>query len=144
MRIRMMCAVLVALAAIAPAGADEVWVTRAGHQIVYDRDAGTTAVLTYVAEQGLAKGQIFVAGLAGAEARTGTFQGIWVEADDAGPACLFSIVDAEGKTWARWGIARVNFVKPSFPSAIRITRGTCLEDAKTVVKAKPVVGAGLK
>jgi hypothetical protein len=127
----------------APAFADEVWVTRAGNQIVYDRDAGSTAIWTYVPEQGLAKGQIFLSGFAGAESRAGGFEGIWVEEDDAGPACAFSIVDAEGRAWKRWGIVRVKFAKPTFPSAITLTRGACLSDPKTKVQAKPVIGAGL-
>ncbi len=35
----------------APASADEVWVLPSGNQLTYDRDVGSTAVLTYRAEQ---------------------------------------------------------------------------------------------
>ncbi|MBK8542850.1 MAG: hypothetical protein IPL62_04310 [Caulobacteraceae bacterium] len=75
--------------------ADEVWSLPSGNQLVYDRDVGNVAVLTYRAEQGLDSGQIFVVGLGGQFEGRGSYQAYWVEADDAGAACPASIVDAE-------------------------------------------------
>jgi len=125
--------------------ADEVWVMPSGNQIVYDRDVGDTAVLTYRAEQGLQSGQIFVVGLGGRSEGRNAYQGYWVEADDAGAACPAAIVDAEGKTWRRWGLVTIAFAKPSFPSSITITRGECLHaPAGRGVAARPVVGAGVR
>ena len=126
------------------ASADEVWSLPSGNQLVYDRDVGATAVLTYRAEQGLSPGQIFVVGLGGQyEGRT-RYQGYWVEADDAGDACAASIVDAEGRTWRRWGLTTVQFQRPTFPSRVTITRGECLSAPAGRVTAQPVVGAGVR
>ena len=135
-----------ALACIATAAtADEVWVMPSGNQLTYDRDVGETAVLTYRPEQGLGSGQIFVVGLGGHSDGRGTYQAYWVENDDAGPACPAAIVDAEGKTWHRWGLAIVAFAKPGFPSPITVTRGTCLgAPSGHAITARPVVGAGVR
>lgn len=126
------------------ASADEVWSLPSGNQLVYDRDVGNVAVLTYRAEQGLANGQIFVVGLAGQTEGRGTYEAYWVEADDAGSACAASIVDAEGHTWRRWGLASVRFARPTFPSRVSISRGECLTAPSGRVTARPVVGAGVR
>lgn len=138
--------VLTALIAAAPlaAMADEVWSMPSGNQIVYERDAGTTAILSYKPEVGLDAGYIFVPGLGGQYEGRGAYQGYWVEAADTGPACAASLIDAEGKSWQRWGIAEVKFQKPGFPSAITLKRGTCFGPAQKKITAKPVVGAGLQ
>ncbi|MFT3729297.1 MAG: hypothetical protein QM759_15850 [Terricaulis sp.] len=128
----------------APALADEVWSLPSGNQIVYDRDVGNTAVLTYRAEQGVAQGQIFVVGLGGQTDHRGAYRAYWVEADDAGAACPAAIVDAEGHTWHRWGLATLSFARPGFPSAITVARGECLSVPGRGVTARPVVGAGVR
>ncbi|MBK8543599.1 MAG: hypothetical protein IPL62_08505 [Caulobacteraceae bacterium] len=128
----------------APALADEVWVLPSGNQLTYDRDVGDVAVLTYRAEQGLEPGQIFVVGLGGQYERRSRYQAYWVEADDAGPACAAALVDAEGRTWRRWGVATVSFASPSFPSRLRFSRGECLGAPTGRVTARPVVGAGVR
>ena len=128
----------------APASADEVWAFPSGNQLTYDRDVGEVAVLTYRAEQGLELGQIFVVGLGGQYEGRSTYQAYWVEADDAGPACAASLVDAEGRTWRRWGIAIVRFANPSFPSRLTLSRGACLSAPSERVTARPVVGAGAR
>lgn len=136
---------LAAMALFTPvAGADEVWSMPSGNQLVYDRDVGNVAVLTYRAEQGLESGQIFVVGLAGQGEGRGRYQAYWVEADDAGPACAASIVDAEGRTWRRWGLATVSFARRTFPSSITVSRGECLSAPSGRVTARPVVGAGVR
>jgi hypothetical protein len=137
---------LTALIVAAPlaATADEVWSMPSGNQIVYERDAGTTAILSYKPEVGLENGYIFVPGLGGKYEGRGTYQGYWVEVDGAGTTCAAALVDAEGKTWGRWGAIEVKFAKPGFPSAITLTRGSCFGPAKKKIKAKPVVGAGLQ
>ena len=125
--------------------ADEVWVMPSGNQLVYDRDIGDTAVLTYTPEQGMAKGQIFVVGLGGKYDGRGEFDGYWVEEDDAGAHCAAGLIDAQGKPWRRWGLAHVSFEKKSFPSRLTVTRGECLKGAVgKPVTAKPVVGAGVR
>lgn len=138
----------VALAASAlistAAHADEVWSLPSGNQLVYDRDVGNVAVLTYRAEQGSADGQIFVVGLGGRYEGRAAYQAYWVEADDAGPACAASIVDAEGRTWRRWGLASVRFASPTFPSRVTISRGECLTAPSGRITARPVVGAGVR
>ena len=126
------------------AAADEVWVMPSGNQLVYDRDVGNVAVLTYQAEQGRERGQIFVVGLGGRGEGRGRYEAYWVEADDAGAACPASLVDAEGRTWRRWGIASASFASPSFPSRLTVTRSACLNPAVTRVTARPVVGAGVR
>jgi hypothetical protein len=135
---------LVIAATAAPAFADEVWSLPSGNQIVYQRDVGDIAVFTYRAEVGLEEGLIFVTGLGGNYDKRGTHQAYWVEADDTGPACAASIVDAEGKTWKRWGIAEVKFAKPSFPSKFTFSRGACFNAPKGKITAKPVIGAGVQ
>jgi hypothetical protein len=124
--------------------ADEVWALPSGNQIVYERDAGTTAILSYKPEVGLDAGFIFVPGLGGKYEGRGTYQGYWVEAEGTGPACAAGLTDAEGKTWTRWGAMEVKFVEPGFPSAIKLKRGSCFGTAKTKLTAKPVIGAGLQ
>jgi hypothetical protein len=146
---RTITAVLTLLAATlaTPGGAhaDEVWSLPSGNQIVYDRDSGDTAILTYTPEQGLEKGQIFVVGLAGAMTRSRQpYQAFWTEADDAGPTCRVAITDVEGRSWKRWGLATVTFARADFPSRITIARGECLGVPGRGVVARPVVGAGVR
>lgn len=128
----------------APAFADEVWSLPSGNQLTYDRDVGDVAVLTYRAEQGSNPGQIFVVGLGGRYEGRSSYQAYWVEADDAGPACAAALVDAEGHTWRRWGLATVSFARPSFPSRVTISRGECLSAPRGRVTGSPVVGAGVR
>jgi hypothetical protein len=142
-----MRSVLTAVAFVAlavPASADEVWSTARGHQIVYERDAGETAILSYKAEAGLSPGLIFVPGLGGKYEGRETYRGYWVEAADAGATCAAAIVDAEGKSWKRWGVAEVKFARAAFPSAITIRRSDCFGDLGRGVRAQPVVGAGVQ
>jgi hypothetical protein len=140
----LIAAALVAATPLA-AAADEVWSLPSGNQVVYDRDVGETAVFSYKAEQGLASGWIFVPGLAGVYEGRGTYRGYWVEEADAGDNCAAGLVDAEGKTWRRWGLAEIKFAKPTFPSKIRIARGNCLNGFQgKPVTAKPVIGAGVQ
>jgi len=128
----------------APASADEVWVLPSGNQLTYDRDVGDVAVLTYRAEQGLEPGQVFVVGLGGQYEGRSRYQAYWVEADEAGPACAAALVDAEGRTWRRWGLATVSFASPSFPSRLTLSRGECLSAPSGRITARPVVGAGVR
>ena len=141
---RFVAAFAVMSALVAPAVADEVWVMPSGNQLVYDRDVGDVAVLTYQPAQGLAKGQIFVVGLGGQSSGRGRYEAYWVEADDAGPTCPAALVDAEGKVWKRWGLATVSFARPGFPSRLTLARGACLHADGARVTARPVVGAGLR
>ncbi len=133
---------IAALLAVGTAAADEVWSLPSGNQIIYARDAGTTAILSYKAEIGLEDGLIFVVGLGGNNETRGTHEAYWVEADEAGPACPAALIDAEGKTWKRWGSAQVKFAKAAFPSKFTLSRGTCFAPPKGKVVAKPVIGAG--
>lgn len=142
--IRTLAAAFIAAALPLAALADEVWSLPSGNQIVYDRDAGTTAILSYKAEQGLANGWIFVPGLGGVYDGRATYQGYWVEESDAGATCAAGLVDAEGKTWTRWGAMEVKFQKPGFPSKIALKRGNCFGPATTKITAKPVIGAGVQ
>lgn len=146
MRLRTFCfATLLLFAGLAaPALADEVWSLPSGNQLIYDRDVGATAVLTYRAEQGAHQGQIFVVGLGGQSSGRSHYQAYWVEADDAGATCPAAIVDAEGHTWHRWGLATIAFARPGFPSSITISRGECLNAPTGHINARPVVGAGVR
>lgn len=145
MKFRMFAAAAALCALVSmPAAADEVWSLPSGNQVIYDRDVGSTAVLTYTPEQGLGRGQIFVVGLAGQYEGRGRYQAYWVENDDAGAACPASLTDAEGNVWRRWGLATVTFQRPGFPSAITISRGECLGAPSGRVTARPVVGAGVR
>lgn len=147
MTVRTVCfaAALALGSLIAPAAmADEVWSLPSGNQLVYDRDVGNVAVLTYRAEQGMQQGQIFVVGLGGQSEGRSHYQAYWVEADDAGPACPAAIVDAEGHTWHRWGLATLSFASRTFPSRITISRGECLVAPHGSITARPVVGAGVR
>lgn len=127
-----------------PASADEVWVLPSGNQLTYDRDVGDVAVLTYRPEQGVEAGQIFVVGLGGHYEGRSRYEAYWVEAEDAGPACPAALVDAEGRTWRRWGLATVSFASPNFPSRLTLSRGECLSAPSGRVTARPVVGAGVR
>jgi hypothetical protein len=136
---------MVAMAALAaPVLADEVWSLPSGNRVVYERDSGDTAVFSYTAEQGLAPGLLFIVGLAGNSEARSNYQAYWTENDDAGSTCPASLVDIEGKTWKRWGVAEVKFAKPNFPSKITIRRSECLGPLGKKIVAKPVVGAGLQ
>ncbi len=128
----------------APAMADESWSLPSGNQIVYDRDVGATAVLTYQPEQGQGRGQIFVVGLGGQSANRGQYTAYWVEADDAGAVCPAALVDAEGRMWRRWGLATVVFGNPNGPSAISISQAECLTTRWRTVTARPVEGGGVR
>jgi hypothetical protein len=128
----------------APAVADEACVLPSGNQLIYDRDVGDVAVLTYRAEQGLAPGQIFIVGLGGEYEGRYHYQGYWVEADDAGPVCPAALVDAEGRTWRRWGLVRLTFARPNFPSRLTLSKGECLNAPSGRLTARPVVGAGVR
>lgn len=143
--IRTLAALAFAAALPLAALADEVWSLPSGNQLVYDRDAETTAVLSYKPEQGLDNGWIFLPGLAGVYEGRSSYKGYWVEADSAGEPCPAALIDAEGNTWNRWGLIEVKFVKPDFPSKLKITRGTCLDGfTGKALTAKPVVGAGIR
>jgi hypothetical protein len=144
MKLRIMLTALALTLIAAPASADEVWSLPSGNQLVYDRDVGDTAVLTYVPEQGDGRGQIFVVGLAGQYEGRGSYQAYWVENDDAGAACPAALTDAEGNTWRRWGIATISFQRATFPSRITIARGECLNAPSGRITARPVVGAGVR
>jgi hypothetical protein len=144
MKLRIMLTALALTLIAAPASADEVWSLPSGNQLVYDRDVGDTAVLTYVPEQGDGRGQIFVVGLAGQYEGRGAYQAYWVENDDAGAACPAALTDAEGNTWRRWGIATISFQRATFPSRITIARGECLNAPSGRITARPVVGAGVR
>jgi hypothetical protein len=144
MKFRIVVAAVAFVAMAAPAAADEVWSLPSGNQVIYDRDVGSTAVLTYTPEQGLGRGQIFVVGMAGQVEGRGRYQAYWVENADAGAACPASLTDAEGNTWRRWGLATVTFQRPGFPSAITISRGECLSAPVGRVTARPIVGAGVR
>ena len=124
--------------------ADEVWVVPSGNPLTYDRDVGEVEVLTYRAEQGLEPGQMFVVGLGGQYEGRSRYQAYWVEADDAGHWCAAGLVDAEGRTWRRWGLATVSFVSPNFPSRLTLSRGECLTAPEGRLTARPVVGAGVR
>lgn len=137
-------ALAVGLLAASPAAADEVWSLPSGNQLVYERDAGNVAVLSYKPEQGMGKGLIFVIGLGGKYEGRGKYQAYWTEEDDAGAACPVALTDSEGHTWHRWGLAAIRFRKPGFPSPIVISRGECLRAPKGKVTATPVVGAGVR
>ena len=137
-------ALALACLAATPASADEVWSLPSGNQIVYERDAGDVAVLSYKPEQGMGKGLIFVMGLGGKYEGRGRFQAYWTEDDDAGAACPVALTDGEGKTWHRWGLATIRFRKPSFPSSIVIARGECLAAPHGHTRARPVIGAGVR
>lgn len=143
--IRKLAALALAAALPLAAAADEVWSLPSGNQIVYESDVGSTAVLSYKPEQGLEDGFIFVPGLGGAYEGRGTYKGYWVEAESAGDACPAALVDAEGNTWGRWGLIEIKFAKPTYPSKLKIRRGTCLDGftSKTIT-AKPVIGAGVQ
>lgn len=145
MKSRMLAAAIAFTAlSVAPAGADEVWSLPSGNQVVYDRDVGATAVLTYTPEQGSGRGQIFVVGLGGQYEGRGRYQAYWVEDGGAGAACPALLTDAEGNAWRRWGLATVTFQRPGFPSPITISRGECLSAPSGRVTARPVVGARVR
>jgi hypothetical protein len=131
------------LAAV-PASADEIWSLPSGNQIVYERDVGDVAVLSYRPEQGLGKGLIFVIGLGGKYEGRDSFKAYWTEDDDAGAACPVALTDREGHTWHRWGLATIRFRRPSFPSSVEISRGECLRAPAGEIRARPVVGAGVR
>ena len=137
-------AFVLGILAAAPAAADEVWSLPSGNQIVYERDAGDVAVLSYKPEQGLGQGLIFVVGLGGVSEGRGRYQAYWTEGDDAGAACPVALTDKDGKTWHRWGLATIRFRKPDFPSSIVISRGECLGKPKGHIVGRPVVGAGVR
>lgn len=69
-------AALLASIALA-ASADEAWSLPSGNQIVCERDAGATAILSYKPEAGLEAGYIFAPGLGGCYSDRGAYQGYW-------------------------------------------------------------------
>ena len=117
--------------------ADESWSLPNGNQLIYDRDIGSTAVLTYQPARGRGRGQIFVVGLGGQASNRGQYTAYWVEADDAGVLCPAGIVDAEGRLWHRWGLASVAFGNSGSPSPITIFQAECLTTQWRSATARP-------
>lgn len=129
-----------ALTATGVAGADEVWRTDDGMEIVYETDLdGTgTAVLTF---DGV---RLYVEGLAGVFEGRGAYSGVWFADDTEGPGlgegCSVAMVrpDAADQSSVYWGRAEVTFIDADFPSIWLGEFGECFGPLENLMVARPV------
>ena len=133
-----------ALAICAGALADEVWSTSGG-DVVYEKDIGDIAVLSYPMDEGDLRGHAFIFGLGGNYDDRGHFTGYWSEEmTDEDGLCPIAILDGNGLTTNNWGRVTITFLDEGFPSSWVAVRGHCFEEPSAHLVGHPVVAPGVK
>ena len=105
------------------AAADEVWNSTQYGQSVYAADHGNVAVLTMQGSHPGSKVHIYVPGLGGNTTDRGVFIGYWIET--APGTCATSKSGPDGVSSDAWGMVRITFDKPGFPSGFTGSLGAC-------------------
>lgn len=111
--------------------ADETWVTASGPAI-YEADIGPTGILSVPMGQGRA--HLYFDGLGGNASERFVMTGYWI-----GPVgesnCTATLTGPDGKSSANWGLARIAFDRPAFPTGWTVTMGNCGFDGDWSVRA---------
>lgn len=124
--------------------ADEVWSTVIG-DVIYEKDLGDVAVLSYPLDEGDLRGHVFISGLGGNYDDRGHFTGYWSEPMmDDGQLCDMAIVDGNGDTTYTWGRVTMTFLDNGFPSSWVAVRGDCFKEPTEHLVGNPVVAPGVK
>ena len=122
---------LVALLMLAtPAMADETWMTAQG-QAVYVADIDYTAILSVPQDGGVV--HLYFDGLAGNSTDRYVFNGYWI-GKGAG-LCSAALTGPDGRSSTNWGLARIAFDAPAFPTGWTVTMGNCGYDADWSLRA---------
>jgi hypothetical protein len=123
---------LVALILFAtPALADETWVTADGPAI-YEADLGPTGIISVPLGQGRA--HLYFDGLSGNTVERYVLSGYWIGPATEG-ACTATLTGPDGLSSANWGLARIAFDRPSFPTGWTVTMGNCGFDGDWSIRA---------
>ena len=115
-----------------PAVADETWMTAQG-QAVYVADIDYTAVLSIPLDGRVV--HLYFDGLAGNSTERYVFNGYWI-GKRAG-LCSAALTGPDGRSSKDWGLARIAFDLPAFPTGWTATMGNCTYDADWSVRADP-------
>ena len=123
---------LVALFLLAsPAFADETRVTANGPAI-YEADIGPTGILSV--PMGTGRAHLYFDGLGGNAAERFVMTGYWI-----GPAgdfaCTSTLTGPDGMSSNNWGLARIAFDRPGFPTGWTMTMGNCGLDGDWSMRA---------
>ncbi len=133
-----------AIAICLGAMADEVWSTPGG-DVVYEKDLGEVAVLSYPLDQDELRGHAFISGLGGNYDDRGHFTGYWSEPEiEEDGLCPMAIVDGNGLTTRNWGRVTMTFLDTGFPSSWVAVRGHCFEEPSQHLVGNPVVAPGVR
>lgn len=119
-----------------PVLADEAWSVD-GMTMYYEADLDNgMAVLSVPGE-----GKFFIQDLAGVYEGRGSYDGIWIAAEDYS-SCDIAIVNPQtGEQSYSWGRVRMVFIDPDFPSRWVALGGECMEDPdEDPIVAMPLTG----
>ena len=136
-------AAVAAVAICVGATADEVWSTVIG-DVIYEKDMGEVAVLSYPMDYPDTRGHVFIMGLGGNFDSRGHFTGYWSEPQMEEALCGVAIVDGNGLETTNWGRVSITFLDEGFPSSWVALRGECFEEPSAHLVGNPVVAPGVK
>ena len=123
--------------------ADEVWSTVIG-DVIYEKDIGDTAVLSYPMDYPDTRGHVFIKGLGGNYDNRGHFSGYWSEPQMEEPLCDVTIIDGNGLETTNWGRVSITFLDSGFPSGWVALRGNCFGEPVDHLVGNPVVAPGVR
>ena len=105
----------------APALADEMWAATGGGMVIYEQDAGDTAILSF--PKGAASARLYIPGLVGKLDSRDVHQAYWIGAPEG--TCGATLTGPDGWAGSDWGLATVAFDAAGFPSGFTATLGSC-------------------
>ena len=123
--------------------ADEVWSTVIG-DVIYEKDIGDVAVLSYPMDYPDTRGHVFIKGLGGNYDDRGHFSGYWSEPQMEEPLCDVTIIDGNGLETTNWGRVSITFLDSGFPSGWVALRGNCFGEPVDHLVGNPVVAPGVR
>ena len=123
--------------------ADEVWSTVIG-DVIYEKDIGDVAVLSYPMDYPDTRGHVFIKGLGGNYDNRGHFSGYWSEPQMEVPLCDVTIIDGNGLETTNWGRVSITFLNSGFPSGWVALRGNCFGEPVDHLVGNPVVAPGVR
>lgn len=127
-------AAIAMVAAVGVASADEVWMSPTVGDIVYEKDVGDAAVLSYSGNRTGRLAMLYVPGMAGSTERY-TFWGYWID-PTRGDECGTELTGPDGTRARSWGQAIVVFDKPGFPSGFTALTGSCFNPPYESIRAE--------
>ena len=114
-----------------PVMADETWVTANG-PAVYEADIGPTGILSV--PMGVGRAHLYFDGLGGNSEERFVMTGYWIGPTGDGP-CTSTMTEPDGMSLANWGLARIAFDRPGFPTGWTVTMGNCGFDGDWSIRA---------